>query len=57
MFFIMVDPLQKKIDEFSTKIKKDRLVNSGDIAKELNIQHQTVSKHLKKSSYKKKLGV
>lgn len=50
-------PSTKKADKIIAKVKQDRHVSSHDIAKELNIHHQTVLNHLKKAGYKKKLGV
>ena len=49
--------LVEKTDEIMEKIHQDRHISYHDIAKELNIHHQTVLNHLKKAGYKKKLDV
>ena len=46
-----------KVDEFIEKIEQDRHISSHDTAKELNIDHKTVSNHLKKAGYKNILDV
>ncbi|XP_049307894.1 histone-lysine N-methyltransferase SETMAR-like isoform X2 [Bactrocera dorsalis] len=50
-------PIVEKVDEIMEKIELDRHISSHDIAKELNIHHQTVLNHLKKAGYKKMLDV
>ena len=47
----------EKTDEIMEKIHQDHHISYHDIAKELNIHHQTVLNHLKKAGYKKKLDV
>ena len=47
----------EKTDEIMEKIHQDRYISYHDIAKELNIHHQTVLNHLKKAGYKNKLEV
>ncbi|KOX77682.1 hypothetical protein WN51_09347, partial [Melipona quadrifasciata] len=43
-----------KIDEIMEEIEQDPHIGNHDIGKELNIDHKTVSNHLKKAGYKKK---
>ena len=50
-------PIVEKVDEIMEKIDQDRHISCHDIAKALNIHHQTVLNHLKKAGYKKKLDV
>lgn len=46
-------PIVAKVDEIIERIDQDRHKSSRDIAKELNLQYQTVLNHLKKGGYKK----
>ena len=41
----------EKVNEIVEKIDEDHHISCHDIAKELNIHHQTVLKHLKKADY------
>ncbi|KAL9919300.1 histone-lysine N-methyltransferase SETMAR-like [Glossina fuscipes] len=50
-------PITEKVNEILAKVEQDRHVSSHDIARDLNINHQTVLNHLEKAGYKKKLDV
>lgn len=46
-------PIVKKVDAIIDKINQGHQVSCNDIAKKLNINHQTVLNHLKMTGYKK----
>lgn len=50
-------PITQKVDEIVAKVEQDRHISSHEVAKELNITHQTVINHLKKAGFKKQLDV
>ena len=52
-----VRPIVERVDEILKKIEVDRHIKSCDIATELNIDHETVSNHLHKTGYQKKLDI
>ena len=45
-----------KISAIFEKEEQDRYISSYDIAEELDVDHKTVLRHLRKSGYKKKLN-
>jgi len=50
-------PITEKSDEIMVKVERDKHVSTVEIARELGIDHKTVSNHLHKAGYKKKLDV
>jgi len=51
-------PITEKSDEIMVKVERDKhCVSTVEIARELGIDHKTVSNHLHKIGYKKKLDV
>lgn len=50
-------PVVKNVDEIFKKIEKDRYISTRDIAEELGISQATVSNHLHKAGYTKKLDI
>ncbi|GFV53323.1 histone-lysine N-methyltransferase SETMAR [Trichonephila clavipes] len=50
-------PVVENVDKITEIIEVDRYVGSRSIAQELKIDHKTVSNHLRKVGFKKKLDV
>ena len=46
-----------KISAIFEKVEHDRHISSYDIAEELDVDHKTVLRHLRKSRYKKTLDI
>lgn len=50
-------PVTDKISAIFEKVEQDRHISSYGIAEELDVDHKTVLRHLRKSGYKKKLDI
>jgi len=50
-------PITEKSDEIMVKVERDKRVSTVEIAKKQGIDHKTVSNHLHKAGYKKKLDI